>query len=96
MEELGINIRSRIVSLDKNISILDRLEPVCKYLCRVPNETEMTMLFKARSDGPFKLHPQEITQGKFFTRKELSKLVRQGKIKLSFMGKVALAKLGWL
>lgn len=81
-EELGI----------KNL----KLEPVVKYICRAPCETEMVMLFKAKSDGPFKLHPQEIIQGKFFTRKELKDLVNKGEIKLSFMGKVALQKLGWL
>ncbi len=72
------------------------LERVAKYICRATNETEMVMLYKTKSEGPFKLHPQEIVQGKFFTRKELVKLVQLGKLELSFMGKVALEKLGWL
>ncbi len=73
-----------------------KLEKIAKYICRAPNETEIQMLFKTISDGPFKLHPQEIAQGKFFTRKELKSLLHKGKIKLSFMGKVALGKLGWI
>lgn len=72
------------------------LEFVAKYICRAPHETEMTMLYKTLSDGPFKLHPQEISQGKFFTQKELLEAVKSGKIELSFMGKLALEKLGWL
>jgi len=72
-----------------------KLSPVVKYICRAPNETEMQMLFKTTFDGPFRLHPEEIAQGKFFTRKELNALVKQEKIELSFMGKVALEKLGW-
>ena len=73
-----------------------RIEFVEKYICRSPNETEMQMLFKAYSDGPFKLHPQEIEEGKFYTQKELKTLLEKKKIELSFMGKVALEKIGFL
>jgi isopentenyldiphosphate isomerase len=71
------------------------IEPVAKYICRAPNETEMQMLFKTTYNGPFRLHPAEIAQGKFFTQKELVESLKSGKLKLSFMGKVALRKLGW-
>ncbi len=106
------NKKSKIKNTDKNAKIYKdavkrelweelgirnlKLEKIAKYICRAPNETEIQMLFKTISDGPFKLHPQEIAQGKFFTRKELKSLLHKGKIKLSFMGKVALGKLGWI
>lgn len=78
VEELGVDLPLKIV---------------CKFLCREIKETEMQMLYKAYSDGPFKLHPQEINQGKFFTRKELIEAVKKGEIELSFSGKMALKKL---
>ncbi len=73
-----------------------KLKPVTRYICRAPHETEMTMLFKTKADGPFKLHAQEISEGKFFTRSQLNEALKKGKIELSFMGKAALQKLGWL
>jgi isopentenyl-diphosphate delta-isomerase type 1 len=84
------------------------LEQVAKYICHAPKETEMVMLYKAelpkevgplgRSDLPkgFKLHPIEISQGKFFTRKELIESLEKGKIELSFSGRKALEKVGWI
>src|SRR3989338_8379342 len=81
VEELGVDLPLKIV---------------CKFLCRELNETEMQMLFKAYSDGPFKLHPQEINQGKFFTQKELNEAVKKGEIELSFSGKMALEKIGFI
>lgn len=102
------------------------IEPVCKYLCRVPNETEMVMLYKTVYGGPFKLNPTEILKGKFFTQKELLEAIeptlsadspgkmetrrKRGEhpvpsrrnvgigagIELSFMGRVALEKMGWI
>ena|SRR3989338_1572919 len=79
-EELGVNLK---------------LEFVTKYLCRASKETEMSVLYKAYSDGPFKLHPQEIEEGKFYTQKELKEASEKKKIELSFMGQVALEKMGW-
>ena len=81
VEELGVDLPLKIV---------------CKFLCRELKETEMQMLFKAYSDGPFKLHPQEINQGKFFTQKELNEAVKKGEIELSFSGKMALEKIGFI
>ncbi len=80
-EELGIDLE---------------IEPVCKYICREPNETEIQMVYKAYSDGPFKLHRDEIEQGKFFTRNELVRLVKLGKLEMSFSGKIAIKKIGWI
>ena len=81
VEELGMDLPLKIV---------------CKFLCRELKETEIQMLFKAYSDGPFKLHRDEIEQGKFFTRKELIEAVKKGEIELSFSGKMALEKIGFI
>ncbi|MBI3379979.1 NUDIX domain-containing protein [Candidatus Gottesmanbacteria bacterium] len=72
------------------------IKPFAKYICRAPHETEMVMLFKAYCEGPFQLHLQEISEGKFITRIQLKTLVTSKEIELSFMGKLALEKLGWL
>ncbi len=80
-EELGVDLK---------------IEFINKYICRASNETEIQALFKANSNGPFKLHPQEIEEGKFFTQKELKEALEKKKIELSFMGKVALQKIGWI
>ena len=56
----------------------------------------MQMIFKAYSDGPFKLHPEEIKQGKFFTLKDLIGAVKKGEIVLSYSGKMALEKVGFI
>lgn len=82
--------------LKEELGVSLRLEFVTKYLCKATNETEMSVLFKAYSNGPFKLHPQEIEEGKFFTQKELKEALRKRKIELSFMGKAALTKIGWI
>ena len=88
-EELGLDYEN----LQRQILI--SIKPVCKYICYAPNETEIVMLFKARFDGPFTLNKEEITQGKFFTRKELNHHIKLGKIELSFSGRESLRKLGW-
>lgn len=74
------------------------LEPVAKFICRAPHETEIVILFKAKIEPcmRFNLNREEILQGKFFTRRELVKLVQLGTLELSFMGKIALQKLGWI
>jgi 16S rRNA (adenine1518-N6/adenine1519-N6)-dimethyltransferase len=69
---------------------------IMKYMCKAPRETEINALFKAQSEGPFKYHPQEIATGKFFTQKELKKAIQKEEIVLSFMGKIALQKIGWV
>ncbi|KKS98027.1 MAG: NUDIX hydrolase [Candidatus Gottesmanbacteria bacterium GW2011_GWA2_43_14] len=80
-EELGINIS---------------LTQIAKYLVRSPQETEMTALYTAVSDGPFSLSVEEIMDGRFFSSEELSREVKAGKIDLSYSGRIALEKIGWL
>jgi len=80
-EELGI---------DTEITFID------KFLCRAPKETEMTAVFKAFHNGPFELNKEEISEGKFFSQKELNKVVKKGEIILSFMGRKVLKRMGWI
>jgi isopentenyl-diphosphate delta-isomerase type 1 len=79
VEELGVELE---------------IVPVIKFICHDHTETEMQMLYKAYSNGPFKLNKEEIKQGKYFTRKELIKQAKSDKVKLSFSGKMALEKIG--
>lgn len=93
-EELGLNLYKGTPCYARSPLEKAFIESVCKYICREPNETEMQMLFKGYSDGPFKLHLEEIIQGKFFTQDELERLYREGKLDLSFSAKVSLGKVG--
>jgi len=79
-EELGVDLE---------------ITPVVKFICHTRQETEITMLYKSFSNGPFKLNTQEIIEGKFFTQKELNYEIKSGRIELSFIGKKSLEKLGW-
>ncbi len=72
-----------------------KIEPVCKFLCRAPYESEMVMLFRTVYEGPFRLLAEEIIQGKFFTQKELTGILQRGEMELSFIGGKSLEKLGW-
>ncbi len=81
IEELGIDLR---------------LIPVAKSVCTTSVETELAMLYKAYAQGPFFLNVKEIKKGKFFSRTELERKIKRKKIKLSYMGKLALSKLGFL
>ncbi len=80
VEELGIDLE---------------IVPIVKYVCKEPYETEMVMLYKAYSNGPFKLNPSEIIRGKFFSRWKLNKEAESGLVDLNFSGKVVLGKIGW-
>ena len=85
-EELGLDLIRLSISL----------KPVCKFLCRAPHESEMVMLFKTVYEGHFRLLPEEIIKGKFFTRNELNEALQKRKIELSYIGVKSLEKLGFL
>ena len=80
-EELGV---------DLDLNFID------KFIIYYPHETEMVSLYRAHSDGPFKLHPQEIKSGRFINKDTLSKEYKMGFIKLSFGARVVLQKLNWI
>lgn len=82
--------------MEEELAIRISLSQLAKYLVRSPQETEMTALFTAVSDGPFTLASKEINDGKFFGKEELELELKMGRIELSFSGKRALEKIGWL
>lgn len=82
--------------LQEELGVDTQIKQVGKLLCQAPAETEISMIYTAFHEGPFTLHPGEIEEGTFFTRKELFEYLMNGKVKLSFMGKLALEKIGWL
>lgn len=69
---------------------------VYTFICKAPNETEMMTVFKGICEGPFRLNTTEITEGTFITQKDLHRLIKKGKIELSFMAKMILEKYRWL
>ena len=54
------------------------LEPVHEYVWRSPVETEHVRTFRARSGGPFTLHPEEIEETAFWTPDALRAAVGTG------------------
>lgn len=69
---------------------------LAKYLCRAPTESEMVTLYKVVHNGPFNYPAEEVLEGKFFTQKELKIALETKEVELSFFGKMALAKIGWV
>ena len=66
-----------------------------KFIIRYPKETEMVTVFKASYDGPFILHPQEISGGMFFSKRGLKKASRNGDINLAYGAKCVLNHMSW-
>lgn len=82
--------------LKEELGVDTAIKQVGKLFCLAPAETEISMIYTAYHEGPFTLHPDEIEEGTFFTRKELFEYLMNGKVRLSFMGKLALEKIGWM
>lgn len=72
------------------------LEYRSKILVRLERETEMSVIYFAYSDGPFRLHPEEIKKGRFFTKKDLKKEAEKGEIKISASGECVLSHINWI
>ncbi|OGM30403.1 hypothetical protein A3D84_05725 [Candidatus Woesebacteria bacterium RIFCSPHIGHO2_02_FULL_42_20] len=68
IEELGVNIKPKFVG---------------RYIFRDKNETEMIEVFKAESEGPFKLDPVETSGGNFFTPESINKAIKNGDLRLT-------------
>ena len=66
-EELGIDVE---------------LEFLGKFLFRYPNENEFSAIFRGHSDGPFKLHPVEVSEVKYLMLEELLKREESGKMQV--------------
>jgi 16S rRNA (adenine1518-N6/adenine1519-N6)-dimethyltransferase len=54
-----------------------------KTMVRSAPETEVTAVFIARSDGPFRFHPTETAGGSFFTRAELARARADGSLPMT-------------
>lgn len=65
-------------------------------LVRLPNETELTAIYKATANGPFQLHPQEIERGKFYSKKELNDHLVNKDMELSLSARYVLRRLEWI
>ena len=48
------------------------------YVWRSPVETELVRTFEIRCDGPFRLHPEELEDGRFWTESELREACGMG------------------
>jgi isopentenyl-diphosphate delta-isomerase type 1 len=68
---------------------------VTKFIYRSKIETEFASLYKTVWDGKMSLHPQEIAQGRFFSKKNLQEFLDKEKIILNDYGRISLGKLGW-
>jgi isopentenyldiphosphate isomerase len=55
----------------EELGIAPELRTLGVMLVRSAYETEMTALYTARSEGPFRFHPTETDGGRFFTPREL-------------------------
>lgn len=55
-----------------------QLELLKDYVWRSDVETEVVRAYTARSEGPFKLHPDEIDEGRFWSPEELREAAEKG------------------
>ena len=82
--------------LEEELGVRLDLNFIDKFIIYYPHETEVVSLYRAHSDGPFKLHPQEIKSGRFINKDILREEYKMGFIKLSFGARVILQKLYWI
>src|SRR5262249_32709688 len=69
--------------IEEELGIAPPLTFLGKTLVRSECETEMTQVFLARSDGPFRFHPGETEGGLFLTRAELRHARAAGSLPLT-------------
>ena len=69
--------------IEEELGIAPPLTYLGKTLVRSDCETEMTQVFLARSDGPFRFHPGETEGGLFLTRAELRRARGAGSLPLT-------------
>jgi isopentenyldiphosphate isomerase len=82
--------------LREELGIAPALAYLGKETVLSAEETEITALFAARSDGPFTFHPTETAGGQLFTRDELRAAHQRDTLALTPAARVALAALDWL
>ena len=83
--------------LHEELGISDvALNLLSKYIYEGKNETEITTLYKVNYDGEITLLKEEILEGRFFTKADLTASVTAKEVELNKYGRKALQKLGWL
>ena len=60
-----------------------KLKYTGKYMFTAPSEREIGVIYKTIHNGPFVLHPQEISEGRFFKLPDLEELIQQKKIEVT-------------
>ena len=80
-EELGISTRFTFIK---------------KWIIYSPEESEMSSLYRAISDGPFKTDPKEISRIRFFDIDDIAHLVATGRLELSDCARITLIEIGIL
>ena len=55
-----------------------RLIPAYQYEWSTPFETELILSFATRHEGPFRLHPEEIDEGRFWSQAEIADQLDSG------------------
>jgi len=68
-EELGIVLETS-----------EQLEHLHDYVWRTSIETELVRTYRLDHDGPFRLHPDEIEEGRFWTEAELRTAAGSGRL----------------
>ena len=77
----------------EELGVSPKLHYVGKALVRSQPETELTALFLARCDGPFRFSPAETQGGVFFTLEELRTHRRNASLPLTPAAEAALAEI---
>ena len=67
-----------------------------KFLLATDKETELSCIFSAKSNGPFKPNPTEIDEVKFVSKNELPRLMLSREIVLSTWAQESLKQIGFL
>lgn len=84
-EELGVELTKS--------GDLGQLEHRHDYVWKTHVETERVRTFELTCDGPFRLHPEEIDDGRFWTEAELHAAVGQGVLTANLEHELRLMKI---
>jgi len=69
--------------LREELGIKSKLTFVQKHMVRTPQETEINAIFKTQHNGPFRLHPEVISEGQFFSLPQLEQQISAGQIQVT-------------
>lgn len=80
----------------EELGIISKFTFIKKWIIYSPQETEMSSLYRAINDGPFKTDPKEISEIRFFDIDEIAHLAATGRLELSDCAKITLIEIGIL